>query len=148
MAATLQEILLAPETRPKVAKDCYALIQQEMADKSGISAAAVKLAYKTASTFAPGHIQHMIDTLIPGMADQLQPFWADFNASGGSEFGDYLAKHGDAASEAMLKVTDARAKASNRAVIYRAYGTVRGGAAKHVQAALPRVGDLVMKYAY
>ena len=68
MAATLQEILLAPGTRPKVARDCYALVQQEMADKSGISATAVKLAYKTASTFAPGHIQHMIDTLIPGMA--------------------------------------------------------------------------------
>ena len=148
MAATLQEILLAPGTRPEVAKDCFTLIQQEMSEKSGISAAAVKLAYKTASTFAPGHIQHIIDTLLPGMADHLQPFWADFNASGGSEFGDYLAKHGDEASEAMLRVTDARAKASNRAVIYRAYGTVRGGAAKHVQAALPRVGDLVMKYAY
>ena len=148
MAATLQEILLAPQNRPKVAKDCYALIQQEMAEKSGISAAAVKLAYKTASTFAPGHIQHIIDTLLPGMADQLQPFWADFNASGGSSFGDYLAKHGDAVSEAMLAVTDARAKASDRPIIYRAYGTVRGGAAKHVQAALPRVGDLVMKYAY
>jgi hypothetical protein len=148
MAATLQEILLAPGTRPEVAKDCFTLIQQEMSEKSGISAAAVKLAYKTASTFAPGHIQHIIDTLLPGMADQLQPFWADFNASGGSQFGDYLAKHGDAVSEAMLAVTDARAKASGRPIIYRAYGTVRGGAAKHVQAALPRVGDLVMKYAY
>ena len=148
MAATLQEILLAPDTRPKVVSDAFALIQQEMADKSGISAAAVKLAYKTASTFAPGHIQHMINPLLPGMADQLQPFWADFNASGGSAFGDYLAKHGDAASEAMLSVSDARAAASKRPIIYRAYGTVRGGAAKHVQAALPRVGDLVMKYAY
>jgi len=148
MAATLQEILLAPGTRPEVAKDCFTLIQQEMSEKSGISAAAVKLAYKTASTFAPGHIQHIINTLLPGMADQLQPFWADFNASGGSQFGDYLAKHGDAVSEAMLAVTDARAKASGRPIIYRAYGTVRGGAAKHVQAALPRVGDLVMKYAY
>jgi len=148
MAATLQEILLAPDIRPKVVSDCYALIQQEMADKSGISAAAVKLAYKTASAFAPGHIQHMIDTLLPGMADKLQPFWADFNASGGSAFGDYLAKRGYEASEAMLSVTDARARASRRAIIQRAYGTVRGGAAKHVQAALPRVGDLVMKYAY
>ena len=148
MAATLQEILLAPGARPKVVKDCYALIQQEMAEKSGVSAAAVKLAYKTASTFAPGHIQHMINTLLPGMADRLQPLWADFNASGGSEFGDYLAKHGDEASEAMLSVTDARAAASNRPIIYRAYGAVRGGAVKHVQAALPRVGDLVMKYAY
>jgi hypothetical protein len=36
---------------------------------------------------------------------------------------------------------------SKRPVILKAYGTVRGGAAKHVQAALPRVGDLVMKHA-
>jgi len=147
MAATLQEILLAPETRPKVAKDCYALIQQEMADKSGISAAAVKLAYKTASAFAPGHIQHMIDTLIPGMADQLQPFWADFNASGGSEFGDYLAKHGEEVSQALLSVTDARAAASGRPTVIKAYGSVRGSASKHIVAALPQLGDLVMKYA-
>ena len=148
MAATLQQILLAPDIQPNVVTDCYALIEQQISEKSGVSGTAVKLAYKTASTFAPGHIQHIIDTLLPGMADQLQPFWADFNASGGSQFGDYLAKHGDAVSEAMLAVTDARAKASRRAVIQRAYGTVRGGAAKHVQAALPRVGDRVMKYAY
>src|SRR5215469_17170901 len=147
MAATLQEILLAPENRPKVAKDCYALIQQEMADKSGISAAAVKLAYKTASAFAPGHIQHMINTLIPGMADKLQPFWADFNASGGSEFGDYLAKRGDEVAQALLSVTDRRAAESGRPTIVRAYKSVRGSAVKHIQAALPRLGDLVLKYA-
>ena len=148
MAATLQEILLAPERRPNVAADCNALIDHRMSEMSGISGTAVKLAYKTASTFAPGHIQHIIDTLLPGMADQLQPFWADFNASGGSQFGDYLAKRGPEVSEALLSVTDARAAASRRPIIYRAYNTVRGGAAKHVQAALPDVGDLVMKYAF
>ena len=61
---------------------------------------------------------------------------------------DYLAKHAEEVSEALLSVTDARAAASNRPVIYKAYNTVRGGAAKHVQAALPAVGDLVHKYAY
>ena len=147
MAATLQEILLAPDTRPKVVSDAFALIQQEMAEKSGISAAAVKLAYKTASTFAPGHIQHMINTLLPGMADQLQPFWADFNASGGSAFGDYLAKHSEEVSQALLSVTDARAAASGRPTITKAYRGVRGSATKHIAAALPQVGDMVMKYA-
>jgi hypothetical protein len=147
MPATLQEILLAPDTRPKVAADCYELIQQEIADKSGVSGTAVKLAYKTASTFAPGHIHHLIDVLLPGMAAKLQPFWADFSTCGGSEFGDYLAKRGDEVAEALLEVTDARAAASTRPIIIRAYGTVRGGAAKHVQAALPRLGDLVLKYA-
>jgi hypothetical protein len=148
MAATLQEILLAPGRRPKVIADCNALIEHRMSEMSGISGTAVKLAYKTASTFAPGHIKHMMDTLLPNMANQLQPYWADFNTSGGSEFGDYLAKRGPEVSEALLSVTDARAAASKRPIIYRAYNTVRGGAAKHVQAALPDVGDLVMKYAF
>jgi hypothetical protein len=148
MAATLQEILLAPQTRPNVVADCNRLIEQRVADLSGISGTAVKLAYKTASTFAPGHIKHMVETLLPNMVNELQPYWADFSTSGGSEFGDYLAKRGPEVSEALLSVTDARAAASRRPVIYRAYNTVRGGAANHVQAALPDVGDLVMKYAF
>ena len=148
MAATLQEILLPPDIRQDVIADCNALIKQQVSDMSGISGAAVKLAFKTANSFAPGHVTHMIDTLLPKMAEQLQPYWADFLTSGGSEFGDYLAKRGPEVADALLSVTDARAAASNRPMIYKAYNTVRGGAAKHVQAALPSVGDLVHKYAY
>jgi hypothetical protein len=81
------------------------------------------------------------------MVDQLQPYWADFRASGGSAFADYLAKHGPEVSEALLSVTDARAAASGRPTVVRAYGTVRGGAGKHIEAALPLVSDLVLKYA-
>jgi hypothetical protein len=146
MPATLQEILLAPDVRPHVADDCYDLIQQEVKDKSGVSGAALKLAYKTATTFAPGHVHHMVDTLLPKMAINLQPFWADFNASGGAEFGDYLAKHGDEVAEALLQVTDERAARSGRPIIVKAYRSVRGGAHKHIEAALPRLGDLVLKY--
>jgi hypothetical protein len=147
MAATLQEILLAPDTRPNVIADCQTLIDQEVSDKSGISATAVKLAYKTVNTFAPGHIHHMVESLLPDMVAKLEPFWADFSASGGSGFGDYLAKRGDEVSEALLSVTDARAAASDRPTIKKAYGSVRGSAAKHVAAALPQVGALVQKYA-
>jgi hypothetical protein len=147
MAATLHEILLSPENRPQVVADCNALIEHEVSEKSGISGTAIKLAYKTASTFAPGHVRHIIGTLLPSMADNLQPFWADFNASGGADFGDYLTKRGDEVAEAMLAVTDARAAASNRPVIVKAYRSVRGGAAKHIRAALPQVGDLVLKHA-
>src|ERR1700680_3453255 len=88
MAATLQEILLAPDTRPKVIADCYMLIEQEVSDKSGVSGTAVKLAYKTVNTFMPGHIRHMVEKMLPEMVGELEPYWADFNAAGGSEFGD------------------------------------------------------------
>jgi hypothetical protein len=50
-------------------------------------------------------------------------------------------------SEALLSVTDARAAASGRPTVTRAYGSVRGSATKHIVAALPQVGNLVMKYA-
>jgi hypothetical protein len=147
MAATLQEILLAPDTQPQVVTDCKLVIDQEVSEKSGVSGTAVKLAYKTATSFAPGYFHNTVEDLLPQLADQLEPYWADFSASGGSEFGDYLAKRGDEVAEALLSLTDSLAEASERPIIVKAYRTVRGSAGKHIQAALPRVGDLVMKYA-
>jgi len=147
MAATLQEILLEPETQPQVIEDCNMLIKQEVSDMSGISGTAIKLAYKTVIAFASNHVRYLIETLLPKMAEQLEPYWADFSASGGGDFGDYLAKRGDEVSEALLTVTDARAEASDRPTIVKAYRSVRANAGKHIQAALPRVGEMVQKYA-
>jgi hypothetical protein len=147
MAATLHEILLTPDTEPSVVADCLTLIEQEVGGKSGVSGAAVKLAYKTAKTFAKGYLQSTVESLLPDLVTELEPFWADFTASGAAGFGDYLAKRGDEVSEALLSVSDARARISQRAVIIKAYGTVRGGAGKHIVAALPAVGALVEKYA-
>lgn len=147
MAATLHEILFAPQTQPMVIADCHTLIDQEVAAKSGISGSAVKLAYKTVSTVAPGHVHHMVKALLPQLVDQLEPYWADFLASGSGDFGDYLVKRGHEVAEALLSVTDVRAAASKRATVIKAYRAVRGSAAKHVEAALPNVGALVTKYA-
>ncbi len=147
MAATLQDILLAPQTQPHVVDDCQQLIEEELAAKSGVSGTAVKVAYKTANTFAPGYLRSKVEQMVPEMAAQLEPFWADFIASGSSGFGDYLVKRGDEVSEALLAVTDAHAAQSGRPTIVKAYKTVRGGAAKHITAALPNLGALVQKYA-
>ena len=147
MTATLHEILLTPDTKPEVTADCMTLIKQEVSAKSGVSGTAVKLAYKTVNAFASGYLQSMVENLLPDMIAKLEPYWADFNASGASGFGDYLAKRGDEVSDALLSVTDARAQTSERPTILKAYRTVRGGAAKHVAAALPAVGALVQKYA-
>jgi hypothetical protein len=147
MAATLEQMLLAPDVQPRVVTDCMALVEQELASKSGVSGAAVKVAYKAVTTFAPGYYKETIESMLPDMADKLQPFWADFQASGGSDFGDYLAKRNDEVGEAMLAVTDNMASISRRPVIIKAYGAVRGGAGKHIEAALPNLGAMIQKYA-
>ena len=145
--ATLQQILLIPENQPHVIDNCVTLIHDEVSSKSGISGTAVKLAYKTANTFASGYLRGMVELLAPEMVVKLEPYWADFAASGAGDFGDYLVKHGDEVSEALLSVTDAHAEASTRPTILKAYRSVRGGAAKHVTAALPALGAMVQKYA-
>ena len=81
MTATLQEILLVPDTQPQVIADCLKLIQEEVSGKSGVSGTAVKLAYKTANTFASGYLQSIVESLLPDMADKLEPYWADFAGS-------------------------------------------------------------------
>jgi hypothetical protein len=147
MAATLQEMLLTPDVHPQVVADVQALVEQELASKSGISATAIKLAYKAVTAFAPGYYQQKIEQMLPDMADNLQPFWADFTASGGSEFGDYLSKRPEEVIEALLSVTDHLAEISGRPTIVKAYRAVRGGASKHMEPALPNLGALVQKYA-
>lgn len=145
--ASLPELLLAPQTRPAVVADCCALIDQQVSEMSGISGTAVKLAHRAVVAFAPGHVKYIIETLLPQMADKLEPYWQEFRLSGGSDFGDYLSKRSDEVSEALLSVTDARAAASQRPVIIRAYKSVRGNATPHIKAALPAVGALVGKHA-
>jgi hypothetical protein len=147
MAATLAEILLAPAVQPQVVSDCLTLVNDEVADKSGVSGAAIKLAYKTAKTFAPTYLHTTMESLLPDIVEKLQPFWADFDAAGGSDFGDYLTKRGEEVSETLLEVADHRATLSDRPVIVKAYQTVRSSASKHIEAALPQVGQLVAKYA-
>jgi hypothetical protein len=147
MAATLDQILLAPDVQPDVVADCQTLIAQEVADKSGFSGAAIKLAYKTANAFAPGYLQSMVEKMLPELVAALEPYWAAYTASGASGFGDFLAKRGSEVAEAMLAVSDEHARMSRKAVILKAYGTVRGSASKHIEAALPALGALVEKYA-
>ena len=128
---------------------------------SGVSGAAVRLAYRTVRTFDAGHIPAMIESILPRVADALQPYWADFTAQypagpidGGEhcdfgrygDFGEYLAKHEDDVAESLLEITDSRRRASSRTTIVKAYNTVRGSAVKHVKAALPATGAMIQRY--
>jgi hypothetical protein len=146
MAATLQEMLLSPAVQPQVVADCQALVKMEL-DSKGISATPLKMAYKAVTAFAPGYYESAIATMLPGMADQLEPFWADFTTSGGAEFGDYLAKRPAEVTEALLSVTDEMAGRSGRGAVVKAYKAVRGGAGKNMEAALPNLGAMIQRYA-
>jgi uncharacterized protein DUF6918 len=144
---TLQEMLLTPENWPNAVADLKALVDSELASKGGLSGAALKTGYKAVNSFAPGYYHETVTGMVPEMADRLQPYWSDFLASGGADFGDYLAKRGDEVSESLLGITDDMMRRSNRMTVVKAYQLVRGGAGKNIEAALPGLGAVVQKYA-
>jgi hypothetical protein len=146
--ATLQQLLLTPENTPVpgLVADVQTMVDNEVSSK-GITAAPLKAAYKAVKAFAPGYYESAVTNMLPMMIHQLDPYWADFATSGGADFGDYLSKRGPEVSESLLAVTDHMAKDSGRAAVVKAYGLVRGGAAKNIESALPALGALVQKYA-
>jgi hypothetical protein len=143
---TLSEKLLRQDNFPHVVADVKGLVDQELAGKSGVSAVAMKIAYKAVTAFAPGYYDSAVTNMLPSFVEQLDPYWAHFVNSGGSSFGDYLAKNGEAVSESLLSVTDQLAGTSSKGAVVRAYKTVRGGAGRNITEALPNLGDLVQRY--
>jgi hypothetical protein len=146
---TVREALLAPDSRRQVLAECEELVDREVGALSGVTGAAIRLAYKTVRTFDAGHIPAMIESILPSVTEALQPYWTNFTAEfpGDGNFGGYLADREDEVAEALLAITDSRRRASSRTTIVKAYNTVRGSAAKHVKAALPALGALVQKNA-
>ena len=147
MADTLKEILLDSSRRPAVVSDLETLVDQEVSDKGGVSGAVIKTGFAAVKKIKPGIIGSAIDSLLDDFTAKLEPFYADFKAQGGGDFGAYLSGHGDQAADALLEVTDARAERSSRDSIKKVYSKLRPNGKKNVEEALPRLGQLIDKHA-
>ena len=143
--SSLSEALLAADRRPAVVADLVSVIDAEVKDKKGLGGVAVKGGYAAVRKISPTIAAGATDRMLPDFASALQPFWDDFDGTG--DFGGYLAGRADAAADALLAVTDARAAATQREPLRRAYNGLRGKAKGHVEQALPRLGRVVQQHA-
>lgn len=147
MANALKEILLAPDRRETVVKDIETLVDAEVADKNGVGGMAVKSGYalvkKINSTFVPEAVDSMLDRWVESM----EPFYAQYREKGEGTFADHLTAHSSEAADALLGVTDERAENSRRESVKKVYTKLRPQAKKHVEEALPRLGELIDKHA-
>ncbi|RSM66332.1 hypothetical protein DMH03_04230 [Amycolatopsis sp. WAC 01376] len=147
MADTLKEILLDSSRRPAVVSDFENLVDAEVSDKGGVSGAVVKTGFAAVKKIKPGIIPAAVDTLLDDFTGALEPFYGDYKAKGGNDFGAYLVGRSDEASDALLSVTDSRADKSSRDSIKKVYSKLRPNGKKNVEEALPRLGQLIDKHA-
>jgi hypothetical protein len=145
---TLKDQLLTPEKRPAVVADCVNIVEEEVGAKSGISGAAIKLAFATVKKVKPGIIREAVDGLLDDFVGRMEPYYADFqkNPNGSPSIDTYAAARGGEIADALLGVTDDRAARSTNKTLKAAYEKLRPMGKKQVEGAMPRVGKMLVRH--
>jgi hypothetical protein len=143
---TLNEILLVPGNRPNVVADCVRLIEEEVDSKGGLTGLAVKAAFAVVKAVKPGFVQEAVDHMLDDFVKRLEPFWADAQARN-EPVGALMNARAGQVADALLAISDERAARAKNQGLRKAYDKLRPTGKKHVEAAVPRIGRLIAKYA-
>jgi hypothetical protein len=147
VAAALHEALLDDTNRAAFVADTVGVVDAEVAGKKGAAGFAVKGGYAAVRKVNPAIVRHAVKALIPQFIEQLEPYWADYLAGQGDSFAAHLTARSDEVADGLLTVSDARLARSSRQAVKKVYAGMRPSAKRHVVDALPRLGDLVERYA-
>jgi hypothetical protein len=140
----LSDAIQDQSKKPAIIKDCCTLIDDEVADKSGLSGLAVKAGYKAVKGIKPGFIAEVVEKLMPEFAGALDTIWEE-----GKKDGDAVAaftRNKSRVADALLSVTDAKSKNAKSSLVRGTYDKLRGSAKKNVEDAVPRLGKLLQKH--
>jgi hypothetical protein len=143
---SLTEALTGETKKSAVIEDCVTLIDAEVGDKGGLSGLAIKAGYKTVQGIKPGFVRQVVSDLLPEFARALQPIF-DEATSKGSSVREHFASNTTRVADALLTITDDKAKRSKSGMVKGTYEKLRGSAKKNVEAAVPRLAEMVQKYA-
>lgn len=146
---TLSHRLLSDASRrPRLLTDCERLIEEEVASKGGLTGLAIKAAYKIVCAVKPGIIRESMDGLLDDFVRRLEPLFAQHRSTQGQPkaYGDYLASRRSEVADALLGITDDRARVAKNATLKSAYEKLRPQAKRHVEEAVPRVGRMLASW--
>jgi hypothetical protein len=144
---TLKEILCAPENRSSVIRDAVQLVDSEVSAKSGISGLAIKAGYKAVKAIKPALITEAIDSMLDRFIERLEPFHDQWNSAQKSPaFDAFLAQRSKEVANALLGVTDDRARSIQNNTIKKTYEALRPQGEKNVIAAVPGLGRVLSRY--
>lgn len=143
--ASLRE-QLAGDKRGKVVDDACGVLDQEVADKGGLTGIAIKGAYKIVQGVKPGFVREAVEGLLDDFLDALDPIYQEA-AQKKRPAGAFLRENAARVADALLAITDRRAQKAKSQVVRGAYDKLRPMAKKQVEAAAPRLGDLLARHA-
>ncbi|HEX2678806.1 MAG TPA: hypothetical protein VHM19_19270 [Polyangiales bacterium] len=142
--ATLQE-LLGGEKRNAVIDDSLRVLDQEVDSKGGLSGIAIKTAYKVVKGISPDFLHKTVNFLLDDFLKALDPLYQEAVQKGINPK-QHLVSNPGRVADALLAITDARAARAQNQMVKKTYEKLRDGAKKHVEAAVPRLGEMFARH--
>jgi hypothetical protein len=142
----LTEALTSDSKKSAVVGDCLALIDAEVADKGGLTGLAIKAGYKMVQGIKPGFVNQVVSDLLPDFARTLDPLYQEARAQGHG-IAVHLSANAPRVADALLSITDDKAKRAKSNMVKGTYDKLRGSAKKNVEAAVPRLAAMIEKHA-
>jgi hypothetical protein len=149
MSETLSDLMLSDKSkRPKILDDCERVIEDEVKSKSGVTGLAIKGSFKIVKKVKPGIVREAMDGLLDDFVGRVEPFWEKHVDGGGDKdnFAESLKKRSPEVADALLGITDDRAKRAKNKTLKGAYEKLRPQARKHVAEAIPRVAAMMGRH--
>ena len=142
----LTEALTAEPKKNAVVEDCLTLIEAEVQDKGGLTGLAIKAGYRAVQGIKPGFVRQVVSDLLPDFAHALEPIYQEAKANGRG-VRDHMTANTPRVADALLSITDEKAKRAKSGMVKGTYEKLRGSAKKNVEAAVPRLAAMIEKHA-
>src|SRR5678809_1257194 len=107
--ASLREQLAGGDKRSKVVDDACGVLDQEVADKGGLTGIAIKGAYKIVQGVKPGFVREAVEGLLDDFLDALDPIYQEA-AQKKRPAGAFVRENASRVADALLAITDRRAQ--------------------------------------
>lgn len=140
----LVDLMLKDGTRERIIVDLERLIDQEVADRRGVSGLAIKGGYKVVKKFKAGFINDALTSMFPEFVEALDPFYQEHGSAEG--FDAFMMRNKSKVADGLLGVTDARRDSTSNKTIKKVYNKLRPMAKSNVESSFPRLSKLMQKH--
>jgi hypothetical protein len=138
-AMSLAEAVADPARRPGLVAACVAELEAELDDRSGLSAVALRTAYKAVQKLRPNLVENNLDRLLP----QFAPVLDKHATQAGGNTAAHFQANGAAIAEDLVVVTDGYVAGTNNGAAKKVYEKLRPKAVENVLDGMPRLARLV-----
>ncbi|OFT84252.1 hypothetical protein [Corynebacterium sp. HMSC29G08] len=138
--------LLTEANRANVVADIARLVDNVVANQSGLTGMALKSAVAAGKKADADAIPKGVNRFLPQIVSELEPLFQDYLSAGAGSFGAFLGTRESDVVEKILAAADG-ATGEMPSAVQKVYSTLRGKAGKIISPALPELGDIIERYA-